>query len=432
MTAVIAAACCVACAHPSAGRFVLLAVAVCLAAISVGAALAVLRAQPASALGPALTIPGLMATIALAGQISQTRNSDAWPGSAYVTAATQGAWVLVYVALAVPLLHFPRGRLDRSARRLLGAILLDAVLFIVVAATAPGRYPSPNQTSPHVFGTLPSVVADVAAPITLLGVPATLVWLVIHLVRRCRAADAQERRQWRWLALVAMILPITLLASWLSYLIAGQADAVIAVGFALMYVAVPLVIAVAVARPQVFDVDLVLASTATHAVLSAALLALFTAVDITAGLLTARAAPVVATAATAVCAVLILPLRGRLQRGIDRWLYPARKRVYIAVSQLHVDTVAGRARPRTTRARAEDGTWRHRPAGRLPGAERRRLRRRRRRPVRGRACGLNPRHARSTTGSAPSSAGRRPRANCSSRWRIRWRRWWRWSGSGSS
>src|SRR5580698_1881997 len=141
MAALIVAAAIFTAANPSAGRIVMLVVAVLLAAISVGSGRAVLVAQPESVLGPILTLPGLIATIALAGQISQTRNSVHWTGEAYVTAASQGAWVLVYVAVAVPLLYFPRGRLEtRADRWLLRIIVVDAALFIALAATAPGRY----------------------------------------------------------------------------------------------------------------------------------------------------------------------------------------------------------------------------------------------------------------------------------------------------
>jgi signal transduction histidine kinase len=343
--AVLVAAGVAAAMNPSGGHLVMLGVALVLATTSLLAARMVLRAQPTSGLGPLLTLPGLVATIALAGEISQTHDAHRF-GEAYVTAASQGAWILVYVALAVVLLFFPRGRLEtRSDRWLLTAILVDAALFMAVAATAPGPYPAPDQASPHVFGTLPTVVSNIGTAVGLLGLPATLVWLVVRLVRRRRRASERERRQWRWLSLVAAILPATLLGSWLSYLVAGQADITLAVGFAAMYLAVPLVIAVAVARPHLFDVDLVLASTAMHAVLSASLLAVFTVANVAAGLVTAKASSVVAAAATALCAALLWPLRSRLQHRIDRWLYPARKRVYVALDQLHADTIAGRARP---------------------------------------------------------------------------------------
>jgi signal transduction histidine kinase len=116
-------------------------------------------------------------------------------------------------------------------------------------------------------------------------------------------------------------------------------------GFAAAYLAVPTVVAVAVLRPDLFDVERVLASTATHAVFSTVLLAVFTAATLAAGSLVGGGSPVPAAAATALCAVLLAPLRGRLQRGVDRWLYPARKTAMAAVEDLQADTAAGRARP---------------------------------------------------------------------------------------
>jgi hypothetical protein len=145
-------------------------------------------------------------------------------------------------------------------------------------------------------------------------------------------------------ALADLDAPVTLLASWASYLLVGNADVVLAVGFAAAYVAVPTVV-VAVLRPDLFDVERVLASTAAHAVFTTVLLAVFTAATLAAGSLVGGGSPVPAAAATALCAVLLAPLRGRLQRGVDRWLYPARKAAVTAVEDLQADTAAGRARP---------------------------------------------------------------------------------------
>jgi signal transduction histidine kinase len=91
-----------------------------------------------------------------------------------------------------------------------------------------------------------------------------------------------------------------------------------------------------------------------HGIFTVALLSVFTAVDLLAGLALVHSAPVVAVAATAVCAVLLAPARGRLQHRIDRWLYPARKAAYTAIDDLHRDTVAARARPEQLQSRLRE------------------------------------------------------------------------------
>jgi signal transduction histidine kinase len=52
-----------------------------------------------------------------------------------------------------------------------------------------------------------------------------------------------------------------------------------------------------------------------------------------------------AVAATALCALLLAPLRARLQQRVDRWLYPARRAALAAIEELNRQTATARARP---------------------------------------------------------------------------------------
>ena len=274
------------------------------------------------------------------------------PGEDYGIAASQGDWVLVYVVLAVPLLLFPAGRATtRLARWLLVAILADAALFMVVAATAPGPFLPPDEGAPHALGTMPVALSNVLTAISLPLLPLTLIGIGVHLFRSYRAADEHRRGQFRWLALAGALLPVTLLATWVSYAAFGNADVVLVLGLTTMYLAVPIVIAVALLRPDLFDVERVLAGTATHATSTVLLLAVFTAADLLAGQVFTRSAPTIAVAATAVVALVLAPVRGRLQRGVDRWLYPDRKAAYAALEDLSEETLIGRAGPELLQAR---------------------------------------------------------------------------------
>jgi signal transduction histidine kinase len=319
------------------------------------AGLLVTRRFPESALGPLLTVPGLVVALVVLGALYSVVVDATPPGADYITAASQGAWVLVYVVVAVPLLFFPDGRLTtRFARWLLVLILVDAALFMVDAATAPGPFLPPDQSSPHVFGTLPEALAAVLTAISLPGLPVLLVSVLVYLVRGYRASDRGRRRQFRWLSLVAALLPLTLLATWVSYLVAGNADVVLVVGLASIYLALPTLIAVAVLRPELFDVDRVIAATATHAAFTACLLVVYTGADLLAGELLARRAPTVAVGVTALFAVLLAPARGWAQRQIDRWLYPARKAAFVAIDELQRDTVTAWARPEQLQGRLRE------------------------------------------------------------------------------
>ena len=330
----------------------LLTAAVTLGAVSTLAGLTVSKHQPRNVLGPLLTLPGLLATIGICAALA---DSAELRGQAYVTAASQGAWMLVYVVIALPLLLFPDGRLaSRGARWLLALIVGDALVFMVLAACAPGPYLPPNEDSPHVFGTMPALVANILTAVTLPLLPLTLIGLVVHLVRRYRASSGGLRRQFRWLALGAALLPVTVLATWASVAITGDGSVVLAIGLGLIYVSLPLLMAIAVVRPDLFDVDRVIASTGLHAALTAALLAVFTVVNALAGLVFVDAAPVLAVAAAALCAVLLAPMRARLQSRIDRWLYPKRKAAHAAIESLHEETVVAKARPEELQPRLRE------------------------------------------------------------------------------
>ncbi len=269
-----------------------------LAAPSMLFALLVGRRRRDGWLAPMLALTGFLPALVLLGSVFKEG-----PVAGYAVALSQGSWVLLFVSAALLVLFFPEGRLRGRDRWLAWAIAIDALLFIVVGALHPGPYPSPDERSPHVFGTLPHAVAAAIVAVTLPGVLVTLVLTVVSLVRRYRRAGVELRAQMRWLALAAMVLPLTLLAAWAGFVI-NISDAVVFVGLGLAYAAIPTVIGIAV----------------LHSVLAA-------------------------VAATSLCALLLAPLRARLQRRVDRWLYPARRAALAAIDELNRQTAATQARP---------------------------------------------------------------------------------------
>jgi signal transduction histidine kinase len=102
-----------------------------------------------------------------------------------------------------------------------------------------------------------------------------------------------------------------------------------------------------VLRPQLFDVNRVLASTAAHAAATVVVLSVFTAAVLTAGLLLPGDSVLAAVAATSLCALVLAPLRTRLQRFVDRWFYPARLAALAAIDELTRQTATTLARPET-------------------------------------------------------------------------------------
>jgi signal transduction histidine kinase len=319
----------------------MIVIAALLAVPSMLVALFVGRRRRDDWLAPMLALTGFLPALALLGAVFQ----EGPVGAGYAVALSQGSWVLLFVSAALLVLFFPEGRVRGRDRWLAWAIAIDALLFIAVAATYPAPYQGPYEESPHVFGTLPQALAIAIVAVTLPGIPVLLVLTVASLVRRYRRAGPELRTQMKWLSLAAMLLPLSLLVAWAGYVTIHVGEAVVFVGLGLAYAAIPTVIGIAVLRPGLFEVDRVLASTATHVIATGVVLAIFTAANLAAGLLLPGDSVLAAVAATSLCALLLAPFRARLQRRADRWFYPARRAALAAIDELNRQTATTQARP---------------------------------------------------------------------------------------
>jgi two-component system NarL family sensor kinase len=149
-------------------------------------------------------------------------------------------------------------------------------------------------------------IIGVAAAVTALAMVIALASLAV----RWRHADDQPRQQLKWLGLggvtsVLLFVAGLMVAEPLSEIVAASA-----------VLPLPVAATVAALRHRLWDVDLVVAAGLRYAVLSAIVVAVYATVV---SLLGARSgAPV---AATAVVAVVLLPLHGRVQRWVNEWVY---------------------------------------------------------------------------------------------------------------
>ena len=323
-------------------------IGVAASAPSVVLGLVVARRRPDNAVGPLLAAAGLVVVgtgvTDLYGLVVERRPGLLPATEAYVPLA-EGAWMWMYVPLALLMLVFPDGRFLSPRWRWVAVALLGVVVaFGVLVAGAPRPYAAPNEDAPHALGTLPGW----ALPAALALLPVFLGLLVAcaasMAVRYRRAADAVQQAQLKWLALAATLLPLTLLLCWLSILLLGDTDLVV-IGLAALVVGVPVATTVAMLRHDLYDVDRVLSGTVTYAVTSAALLGVFTVVSVLGGLAVGGRSATVAAVATAVAAAALAPLRSRIQLRVDRRLYPARDAALRALADLRHRTHTGEARP---------------------------------------------------------------------------------------
>lgn len=242
-------------------------------------------------------------------------------------------WAPGYVAVgaALPLL-LPDGKLPSHRWRPALWLSLTAVVTSALGwALTPYDAQDFPETRMGMTNPVGLAVMDhpaVAPTWSALGVCAVLVALA-SLVVRWRAAADVERQQLKWVVL-GMAATLLLAAVAITQLLTPQATQVVS---ALAMLPLPLAVAVAVLRHRLWNVDLVISRSLVVTVLSALVLAVYLLVVWSLGdLLGARTgAPLLATA---VVALLVLPLHSRLQRWVNRWVHGADDEPYAVLARL--------------------------------------------------------------------------------------------------
>ncbi|MHA5048460.1 sensor histidine kinase [Streptomyces sp. SD15] len=347
---VIVADCALTAVAPAVSAAVLfgLLAAVIAGALSTGLGVFVSHRRPANLVGFLLTLVGFVPPLeTLLDTYASVDRSRPLPGAETVHQLSAGLWTLWYLPVLLLMLFFPGGRLPpgRFPRVVLYGVLIVACLFIVVAALDPTSYDPPFEEYGHPLPTLPeSVIWSLLLP--LLGLlMALLVCSALVMRHRYRTAGPVERAQLKWFALGVVALPGTLLLCWVNYLLFGELTALIWVGLAALSLGVPSLTALAILRHDLYDVDRATSAVVAWGLLTAGLLAVYSAASFTGGLALGRGSAVAAAAVTALVAIVLVPVKNRVRRWVDRRFYPVRERALAAVAELEREVHAGRARP---------------------------------------------------------------------------------------
>jgi signal transduction histidine kinase len=328
---------------------VYISVAAAVAAATTGLGVLVAARRPTNAVAPLLCFMALLAaTVSFSDTypLSQSRRPDLLPALPAVAAAILVVgWVWLYIAVGLLMLAFPDGHLpSRGWRWVAVGLLAVGVAVQVVMAISPGPYDAPFARVRHPFGDLPGPVA-LGLKAGLFPILASLVVTsLVSLGVRYRRSDGIRKAQLKWFALAGLALPFTLLLSWFGLLFLGNHD-LAGVGFDVLYVALPAATAVAILRHDLYDVDRALSAAVTYGTVTAGLLVVFTGASFTTGLVFGRNSAAAAAAITAVSAFAFVPVRARLQRQVDRRLYPLRRAALQAIDELRTLSNSGQGRP---------------------------------------------------------------------------------------
>jgi signal transduction histidine kinase len=259
------------------------------------------------------------------------------------------AYQVVSVAGGIALTHllglFPDGRPETPfERRLLrGLWWLLALPFLGLVTTTSLVLPSYHQAgtvaNAYQLGALAWAGPLVGGLLAVLQ--GVFILGVVLLVPRYRRADAQRKRQIRWLLIptvFAAAVAVTDLVAWRLFP-DGAPSLAAEVGLSALWIvaiaSLPVAIAVAVLRPDLLDVDRLLRRSLVYAALWTGIALVYVLAAAGLGLAASRRFPLgLAIAMTVVATLLFQPARARLERAADRWVFGSRTDPAHLVTQL--------------------------------------------------------------------------------------------------
>lgn len=301
--------------------------------------------RPGNPIGPLFCAVSLLQAVNLAG--FQYGLAGAPPRSMNLPAAAEAIWLadLLWfpsVALLVtflPLL-FPTGRPPTPRWLWVGWLSGGALALTIVvwaALTWPGSGVAVAGDDSEVelsgFGLL--------LPIGMLGVAAAAFFSLVSLGVRVRRSRGEERQQLWWFMWAMAVSIAAVLAAFLVT-IPDRSPLVRDVLLGLAVLTVPLATGIAITRYRLYDIDLLVNRTLVYGGLTAVVLSVYvTTVTVTGRLVQDLTDWQTALPATGMVALVMLPLRDRLQIAVNRLMYGDRDDPYGALARLgrHLESV---------------------------------------------------------------------------------------------
>jgi signal transduction histidine kinase len=247
---------------------------------------------------------------------------------------SNATWPLLFAGFAGVAYVFPDGHFFSKRYRRWGQFTALSVV-IVLIGTFFSSEPLSGSLKPidSPLPELPSVL-EALTFFLVFGMLFGLIASAFAVRARLRASTGDARLQVLWIAYAALWIPLTLALCFVDGIVVGDSGGPLTViGLAVMFVMMPLAIAIGILRYRLFDIELVINRTLVYGALTACVAAVYVAVVAGFDALIGNRG-LAGLLAVGVVAVMIQPLHARLQSRVDRWIYGDRANPYAALQRL--------------------------------------------------------------------------------------------------
>ena len=272
-------------------------------------------------------------------------------GGTLAATVDNAIWPLLFAPFAAIAFVFPDGHLPSARWR---PIAIGSGVCLVLSVTAqlfaPGTLDKPYKGVSNPLPELPEAVFLALMTLSSVGLLAALFAAAFAVRTRLRRAHGLERQQVKVLAYAAALIPLAVVVGWAEGFITGTADVAATIALAVVLVAVPLAIGVAVMRYRLYEVERIVNRTLVFVTLTALLAGTYAAVSLALGVALGAGSTLPTAAATLAVTLAFGQLRGRVQRVVDRRFNRARYEGLRRVERHLADLRGGRALPEETGA----------------------------------------------------------------------------------
>ena len=339
VVALCAFAAVLALASPSAGTsdktFSLLVVPIAVSSAVLGVLVRVRR--PGNLVGWLLLANGLtLASLSLAWPYAYyggVGHPGSLPGPGWAALWAEIGWPGLYVWLMAIAFVFPDSRLPSQRWRWVVVATVVAYVGLELGfAFHPGHFDPPFEHLSKPTPSYPASLEFVWIPFYI-GVLASLFAAFFAVRSRLRRSAGAERLQILWFTYAALLIPVALVVNILAGVFAGAADTVTGISIVAMLIVIPGAVTIGILRYRLFDIELAINRTLVYGTLTLCIVAAYMGVVTGLNALISQSG-VAGLLAAGLVAAGVQPVRLRLQRRADRWVYGDRSDPYAALTRL--------------------------------------------------------------------------------------------------